>query len=636
MASPPLESRVLELGRHRVLLVKNRGYRLEPDAEFNRHTVADASLDATAPIGRSRHVLGLIGAVGIIVLAPQHEGAMQSTADFKRFARGKAQHGLGEIGFKLIEHRLSPARRDASNHTSNGAANAISRFADFLDTGDHCLGDGGIGATDDVRFDLFPRDQTRIHMSLDRLNPIHPRHDLHPKLFAQNLLRNRACGNSSDGFASAGSTSAGPSPNAVLGVIGKVGMGRTVLVLHLVVVPAPSILIPHQQGDWSAEGQAIDDAAQDFNPVALLPLRHDSALPGSAAIQFQLDFLFCDRQARRAAIDHHPDAHSVRFAKSGYAEDRAELAGHEFNYGGSAASAHGKRLESHGDKRVKDWAQLTDAGVSSCTCGKPRELFHIATRADDDVILGQAEPRDDSIADAVAVAMIGSGGSNRGDGEIGLGVEFIAPKPRGREELVPKLIAHDLEESAIEHNNPRRPPSKTRDRAPLICLGVVTGDQNFASQNVFLGAELDLGEGFRRAVAATEDTEGIGGKKSPVAIEIEHRGGVRVEVFDLPGVRSVGGRDKRDPELLEPGFIGFGLSEQLRALGVPPHGDTGFKLVLLDEGLFAEPQELFLRPTKDIVSGEDTRDRFCPDAGAKAEGQREGLAGDDGFSPSYP
>src|SRR5258708_8715929 len=65
-------------------------------------------------------------------------------------------------------------------------------------------------------------------------------------------------------------------------------------------------------------------AGKDFDGVRLLALGRKTRLAGTAAIEIVLDVLDCERQQRRAAIDHAADRDPVALAEGRDPEHVAE------------------------------------------------------------------------------------------------------------------------------------------------------------------------------------------------------------------------------------------------------------------------------------------------------------------------
>ena len=99
-------------------------------------------------------------------------------------------------------------------------------------------------------------------------------------------------------------------------------------VTHVFVCARSSVGVAHEQRDGGAQRDALEQPREDLDPISLVALRHQSALPGAAPIEIMLDLVGGEGQARGTAVDDDTDATTVRFAECGNAKDRAEGAGH--------------------------------------------------------------------------------------------------------------------------------------------------------------------------------------------------------------------------------------------------------------------------------------------------------------------
>jgi hypothetical protein len=89
------------------------------------------------------------------------------------------------------------------------------------------------------------------------------------------------------------------------------------------VVLAALVGVADQQADRRARGAAFIDTRQDLHRVGFVALRNVAAGAGTAAVEFDLDVGFAQRQTGRAAIDHAADGRAVAFAEIGDAEQVA-------------------------------------------------------------------------------------------------------------------------------------------------------------------------------------------------------------------------------------------------------------------------------------------------------------------------
>src|ERR1017187_2231068 len=323
-----LERGVVKGFINRVLRLHDGGDGLERGAEENRFAVRDAALDAAGTV-RGGENFSVLRAKGVVVLQTGQQNSSKTVAALETFARGQAQHGLGEIGFELVEHRFAPAGGHAARNTFDNAANGVARVAHFFDEPDHFLRRLRVGTADDVGFYFFELDLFRINVTDDFLHLLDVGENFHAKFLAQNLFRNRAGGHAANGLASAGTSAALPGADAVFGEVSVVGMGRTKLVLHLVVSLGTRVLVFDPETNRRAEREAVGGkAGHDLHRVGFLARGDDFGLTGPAAVEIRLDVGLGKFQARRTAV--HDDAHAaaMRFAPRREAEGLSKAACH--------------------------------------------------------------------------------------------------------------------------------------------------------------------------------------------------------------------------------------------------------------------------------------------------------------------
>ncbi|KAH0533528.1 hypothetical protein FGG08_007691, partial [Glutinoglossum americanum] len=84
--------------------------RLEDDAQIDRHTVADTTLDAARAVGRGGHVLGIaVPTVMIVVFQAAEFGTAEAGTDLDALARRQAEERLRQQRVEFVEHRLTQA-----------------------------------------------------------------------------------------------------------------------------------------------------------------------------------------------------------------------------------------------------------------------------------------------------------------------------------------------------------------------------------------------------------------------------------------------------------------------------------------------------------------------------------------------
>ena len=200
----------------------------------------------------------------------------------------------------------------------------------MLDVSNHLLGGRGVGAAEDVRLDLLRRHLVHVHRAAEVLHGFHAGEDFHAPAFAKEFAGDGPGGDAADGLAGAGASAAGPSADAILGLVSVVGVRGAELLGHLRVGLGALVRVLDHQGNGRAESLALEGAGEDLDGVGFLARRGDAGLAGAAAVEVGLDVRLSEGEARRAAV--HDDAHAraVRLAPSGDAEELAEGVAHSW------------------------------------------------------------------------------------------------------------------------------------------------------------------------------------------------------------------------------------------------------------------------------------------------------------------
>jgi hypothetical protein len=95
--------------------------------------------------------------------------------------------------------------------------------------------------------------------------------------------------------------------------IGIVGVAGTERVDEIAVVPAAGVLVSDQQGDRGAGRLPFEDARENLDRVAFLPLCHMAGCARLAAVEIFLNVLGGKRQPRRTAVNDAADRGAVTF-----------------------------------------------------------------------------------------------------------------------------------------------------------------------------------------------------------------------------------------------------------------------------------------------------------------------------------
>src|SRR5262249_5549782 len=147
-------------------------------------------------------------------------------------------------------------------------------------------------------------------------------------------------------LARARAPAAAPVTDAVLRLVGVVRVARAELLADLLVVARALVLVGDDERDRGAERAPLEDPGDDAHGVGLLARGDEAALAGGAAVELGLDVGLGERQQRRAAVHHRPDAPSVRLPPGRHAEELSEGVAHAASAGILPATPPGRqRLE---------------------------------------------------------------------------------------------------------------------------------------------------------------------------------------------------------------------------------------------------------------------------------------------------
>ena len=95
---------------------------------------------------------------------------------------------------------------------------------------------------------------------------------------------------------------------------------------------AALVLVKHGERNRGTGGLAFEDARKDLDLVLFVAGGGHLALPGAAAVEFRLDFLFGDFETCGASVQDRTDCRTVGFAPSGNAKNFTKSAGHATKY----------------------------------------------------------------------------------------------------------------------------------------------------------------------------------------------------------------------------------------------------------------------------------------------------------------
>ena len=257
------------------------GHRLERHPEHNGLTVADAALDTAAEIG-SRAQASVFKQKGIVVLTAAHPGAGKTRADIKPLGGGQRKHGLGQSGLQFIKNRLAKAHRKIAADAGEDASGGILGRKNLTNQCLHALCRGSIGAADQLGIHIVSADVQDINLwRLNIADRAHPGDNLRAVGLAQPFFGNGPGRHPADGFPGAGPAAAAGRTDAVLALVGEIGMGGTGNPAHFAVITWPLILVVDQEHDRGSQGSAEFGARVNGHLIGLLTGSGKIALAGS-------------------------------------------------------------------------------------------------------------------------------------------------------------------------------------------------------------------------------------------------------------------------------------------------------------------------------------------------------------------
>ncbi len=313
------------LGRH------DGGGGLEGHTGGDRHAIADATLDAAGAVAGGDQA-PILPAEGIVVAgAGGLHGPSETGPDLAALAGRQAEKGPGQGGVELGEDRIAQARRQTVDDQFQPAAQTVSLLGSGQDGRLHGGGGLGVWTAGRMAVDPGPIQVGRDGMGRDVMDPGDPGDDAQVRqALAQDLFGHRPGCHPADGLASRGPPATLPGPQAVLGIVGEVGVAGAVDVVPVLVATGTLVAIADHQGQGGAQGPAIlAQARQDLDGVGLLARGGQGALARTAAVQLGLDGGAVQWQSGRTAVDDAAHGRAVALAEGGDGEQGSEgIGGH--------------------------------------------------------------------------------------------------------------------------------------------------------------------------------------------------------------------------------------------------------------------------------------------------------------------
>ena len=115
---------------------------------------------------------------------------------------------------------------------------------------------------------------------------------------------------------------------AIFCEIGEVGVRWSEHVAQVVVVGRVLVAVAHHEGYRRTRGLALEHSRQQLHAVILASSGCDMALSRFAPVQFALDKVHVDVDARRHTVDHSAHGFTVAFAEGGQREAFSKYVAH--------------------------------------------------------------------------------------------------------------------------------------------------------------------------------------------------------------------------------------------------------------------------------------------------------------------
>ena len=254
------------------------------------------------------------------MFAALEQGAGEAGTDLKSLGGRQRHHRLGQVCFQLVENRHAQPHCRLAHDALDNAAAGIALPANRFNALDHALGGCPIGTAHDVCLHRRQRNLLRVDRCFDVVDPLHPGEHLGALGPGQQLLGDGPCCHPANRFPGGGTAAATAGLDAVFGLVGGIGMGGAVGHLHFPVILGALVPVAHEHRDRGAQGQAIQQSAENLNPIVFFAGGGDFALAGLAPIELGLNRLQIEWESRRAAIYDHAHAPAVGLAEGGDAK----------------------------------------------------------------------------------------------------------------------------------------------------------------------------------------------------------------------------------------------------------------------------------------------------------------------------
>ncbi|RMM20765.1 Alpha/beta hydrolase protein [Pseudomonas syringae pv. aptata] len=263
-----------------------------------------------------RHLVAVLGAA--------LGNTVETGTDFHTLDRVDAHQRVGQFSVQTIEDWLTETRHYAFCDHGDFRTDRVLITSQLVHVGFQFRHLVRVGAEKRIVLYRIPG----LERDLDRAQLAHVAAN-DDALACQILLGNGPRSHTHGGFPCRTASATAVVADAVLVVIGVIGVGRAEQVFDRRIVLGFLIGVADQQADGGAGGLALEDPRENLDFIGLLTLRGVAAGARLAPVEVALQVLQVQFQPGRAAVDDSDQRRAVAFAGGGDSEQLAEsVAGH--------------------------------------------------------------------------------------------------------------------------------------------------------------------------------------------------------------------------------------------------------------------------------------------------------------------
>lgn len=318
--------------------------RLERDAEVDRCAVRNTTLNTAGVVGAGCQALlgsgssagaglNLRGDEGVVMDRAGDFAAAEAGADFEALGRGDGEHGVPELGLKLVEAGLAKSDRDIADDAGDCTTDAVVVVAVFLDDLGHARGGffagaaGGRERVDGLAVDGFQEvEEFRVCGSSGVLGGRgdkvlvtdggDERDNLNAVRKTQVLLSDSTSGNTTNCLTGTAATTTAASLDTVLLEVSQICVARTRVQVHraATVVLRSLVLVADHHANRCSQSDSEFRSRLDLDAVLFVSRGRQRALTGASTGHLGLDVVFCELHAGGAAVNDAANGAAMGFA----------------------------------------------------------------------------------------------------------------------------------------------------------------------------------------------------------------------------------------------------------------------------------------------------------------------------------